>query len=226
MPHTQPRKRRNSSKVNLIISFGFHSVIVLALFYFAAREGLLGKQLKKIAVEIVKEKPPEKEKEPEPEKPPEPTPVEPQKIEEILQAPPPQVAQQAPQNAVAAPPSVAPPSMDVASFVFEGGKAVQSTSDPVEIYRGLLEYSFRSKWDRPVDIADNAFIAEVEISVDKAGKVSSPEWKRGSGNTRWDESVRQAIASTKALNRPPPTNFPARVLVRFDVQEVTESLVP
>ena len=64
-PQTQPRKPRNSSKVNLAISATFHVVLVLALFYLAAREGFLGKQLQKISVEMVKEKQPEKPKEPE-----------------------------------------------------------------------------------------------------------------------------------------------------------------
>jgi hypothetical protein len=49
-PQTQPRKPRNSSKVNLAISATFHTVLVLALFYLAAREGFLGKQLHKISV--------------------------------------------------------------------------------------------------------------------------------------------------------------------------------
>ena len=53
VPQAPSRKRRNSSKVNLLISLAFHAVIVLALAYFAAREGLLGKQLKKIAIEAI-----------------------------------------------------------------------------------------------------------------------------------------------------------------------------
>ena len=61
MEHHAPRpKKRHTSKVMLLVSFTFHTLIVLTLAYFAAREGLLGKQLKKIAVEMVKEKPPEK----------------------------------------------------------------------------------------------------------------------------------------------------------------------
>ena len=60
LPHTQPRKKRNSSKVNLMISFTFHALIILVGLYFAARGGLLGKQIQKISVEMVKEKPPEK----------------------------------------------------------------------------------------------------------------------------------------------------------------------
>ncbi|MGA9451442.1 MAG: hypothetical protein WBW41_08890, partial [Verrucomicrobiia bacterium] len=76
LPHTQPRKKRNSSKVNLLISFIFHATLVLTLLYFAARGGLLGKQIQKISVEMIKEKPPEKPKEPEKPK------VEPPKIEQ------------------------------------------------------------------------------------------------------------------------------------------------
>ena len=53
IPNTQPRKVKNSSKVNLLISFIFHAVLVLALLYFAAREGLLGKKLEKISVQMV-----------------------------------------------------------------------------------------------------------------------------------------------------------------------------
>ncbi|MCU1376717.1 MAG: putative TonB-dependent receptor, partial [Actinomycetia bacterium] len=47
----------------------FHAALVALLFFWAAREGLLGKKLKEIAVIMVpKEKPPEppKEKPPEP----------------------------------------------------------------------------------------------------------------------------------------------------------------
>ena len=76
LPHTQPRKKHNSSKVNLLISFIFHATLVLTLLYFAARGGLLGKQIQKISVEMIKEKPPAKPKEPEKPK------VEPPKIEQ------------------------------------------------------------------------------------------------------------------------------------------------
>ena len=36
-----PRKKRNSSKVNLTISAVFHGLLILAVFIFAAREGIL-----------------------------------------------------------------------------------------------------------------------------------------------------------------------------------------
>ena len=45
-PRETTRRKRNSSKVNLIVSVVFHAVLIGALFYFAAREGMLGKKLK------------------------------------------------------------------------------------------------------------------------------------------------------------------------------------
>jgi hypothetical protein len=227
IPQTQPQPEGNSTKVNLLISFTFHSVIVLALVFFAAREGLLGKQLKKISVEMVREKPPEKPKEPEKthEEPPK---VEPPKLAEApkVQAPkeepvhaPPAVA------AVAAAPAIAPPAAELPAFAFDGGKTVQTSSDPVQLYKGFVEYTLRSKWNRPLDIDDTSFVAEVEVKVDRSGDLSDPVWKKSSGNARWDNSVRQAIAATPELERQPPASFPDRVLVRFDVQESTEPLL-
>ena len=227
LPQTQPRKPRNSQRINLLISFSFHAAIVAALVFFAAREGLLGKQLRKIAVEMVKEKPPEKANEPEKPK------VEPPKIEPPKIDPPklavttptavPQAAPAAsPESGIAAPPPVAPPATEVPSFVFEGGKAVETSSDPAQIYKGFVEWSLRSNWARPEGVEDKDFIAEVELSIDRAGRLTNPDWKKNSGHEGWDASVRRALAATPSLRRPPPDKFPARVLVRFDVQEVTE----
>jgi hypothetical protein len=218
IPQSQPRKKRNSSKVNLLISFAFHALLVVVVLYFAARSGLLGKQIQKITVTMEKQEKP-------PEKPPEPPKVEPPKIVE-----PPKVVE--PTKVVAAPPVmappvVAPPAAELPAFDFDGGKLVQSSSDPVQLYKGQLEYALRSKWNRPDNLADDDFVAEIEISVDRAGNISSPKWQKGSGNSTWDDSVRKAIAATTSLTRPPPTNFPARVTVRFDVQsEATEPILP
>ncbi len=227
VPQTTQRQRRNSSKVNLLISLVFHVTIVLLLAYFAAREGLLGEQLKKIAVEMVKEELPKpKEPEPEPEKPlEEPPPLEEPVLVEVprVEAPPPVVAPP-PASTVIAPPPVAPPAAEVPSFVFEGGKAVQSSSDPVQLYKGLIEFALRSKWDRPTGMEDDNFVAEIEVTIDRTGRISDPAWKRSSGNTRWDGSVRQALVATPAISRPPPADFPPRVIVRFDVQAVEQAL--
>ncbi|MGA2173950.1 MAG: TonB C-terminal domain-containing protein [Verrucomicrobiota bacterium] len=224
VPQTKQRKPRNSSKVNLLISLAFHGVIILALVFFAARQGLLGKQIKKIAVEMVREKPPQKPKEPEKPKE-EPPKVEPPKLAETPKIESPRETAPPPASlAMAAPPAMAPAPVDVSSFVFEGGKAVETSSDPVQLYKGSLEYLLRSRWDRPTDLDDQSFVAEVEVSVDHSGQIANPVWKKGSGDKRWDDSVRQALARTRSASRPPPANFPPRVLVRFDVV-ATEPIV-
>ncbi len=206
------------------MSFVFHGAIVLALIYFAAREGLLGKQFKKITVEMVKEKTPEKPKEQEKPKDEPPKIEAPKPVETPKYEPAKTVAQAPAPVAPAASPLVAPPPAEVPSFDFEGGKAVQSSSDPAALYKGFAEYTLRSKWVRPENIADDQYVAEVEISVDKSGRISDPQWKKSSGDPRWDDSVRAAIAATPSLGRAPPKDFPAQVIVRFDVQDATEAV--
>lgn len=218
LPGSQKRKPRNSSKVNLFISLTFHGLIVLSVLYFAAHEGYLGKTLKTITIVREPEKKVEKPKEPEkpPEKPPvveQPKVVEtpkPEMPKPVAQAPP-------PATAIEAPPSIAPPPAAPASFYFSGGATVQSSSDPVEVYRGLLQYALQSRWDRPEDMEDETFVAEVEVAVDPTGQVGDPVWKKKTNQKRWDDSVLQAIAKTRNMSRPPPSNFPSRVVVRFDV---------
>jgi outer membrane biosynthesis protein TonB len=208
--------------VNLAISATVHTVLVLALFYLAAREGFLGKQLQKISVEMVKEKQPEKPKEPEKPK------VEPPKVEtpkvetpKLVEAAPPPAAV----AAATAPPAVAPPSADLPSFEFEGGKAVETSSDAVQVYKGYLEYALRSKWNRPSNLADDNYVAEVDIAVNRTGDISDPIWRKNSGDPKWDDSVRKVFATVSRLDHPPPTNFPPRVIIRFDVQGETESVL-
>jgi hypothetical protein len=121
IPKSQVRKKKNSSKVNLIISAVFHGILVGALFYFAAREGLLGTQLKKIAVEMVKEKPPEKPK-------PEPPKVEPPKLEPPKETAKAEAPKEVPQAAPMAAPAVAPANADLPSIDFNDGAHMVETS--------------------------------------------------------------------------------------------------
>jgi TonB C terminal len=218
LPQSQPRKKRNSSKVNLLISLAFHALLVGVLLYFAARSGLLGKQLQKITVTMEKEKPPVKPPEPPKVEPPKETPkVEPPKIVEApkVQAPP-----------VVAPPVVAPPAAELPSFDFAGGKIVDSNTDPVQIYKGYMEYVLRSKWNRPEDVADDNYAVEVAVAVNKQGQISESVWQKGSGDAQWNASVKQVFNVVKSFDRPPPTNFPASVTIRFDVQsEATEPVL-
>ena len=215
----QQRKKRNSSKVNLTISFIFHGVLILVVFFFAAREGLVGKKLKQLAVTMV---PKEKKPEPPKEKAPEPkveqpktdqTPkmaVAPPKVETATAPPPP---------AVDAAPAVAPAAASLPAFEFsDGAKEVQTISDPNGIYKALIEHTLRSRWNRPEDLDDETYVAEIELSVDAKGKVTDYHWLKGSGNKRWDDSVKAVMAQTKTISRPPPKGFPQQFPVRFDVE--------
>jgi hypothetical protein len=208
--------------VNLAISVTFHTLLITSLVYFAARQGYLGKQIQKISVEMVKEKTPEKPKEPEKPKA-EPSKVEMPKVEtpKMVEAAPPPASV----ATVTAPPAVAPPSAELPTFEFEGGKAVETSSDAVQVYKGFLEYAFRSKWNRPDNLADDNYVAEVDIAVSRAGDVSDPIWRKNSGDPKWDESVRKVFAAVSRLDHAPPTNFPPRVTIRFDVQGDTEPVL-
>jgi len=219
------RKTRNSSKVNLIISAVIHGTLALAVFFFAAREGILGKKLKQITVTMV---PKEKKPEPPKAKPPEPK-VEPAKPAETpktaVAAAPPKAETTAPPPADA--PAVAPPPASLAGFEFhDGAHEVQTTTDPNGIYKALVERALRSHWDRPENVKDEAFVAEVDLTVDPAGRVKDYQWLKGSGNSRWDDSVKVALSKTPLISHPPPKGFPEKFLVRFDVEsQRTEDVI-
>ncbi len=196
-----------------MISFIFHAVLLAVLLYFAARSGILGNQMKNIAVRMIKEPPKPKPKPPPPKVEP---PREPPKV---VQVPKP-VAMAKP--VVQAPPTVAPPTTELPSFDFDGGRAVATSSDPVQLYKGALEYAFHSKWNRPDNMNDDAYEADITVDVDRDGTISNPQWEKSSGNAVWDKSVQEAIDAVKSMDRPPPTNFPPQVTIRFDVEQETE----
>ncbi len=214
------RKKRNSSKANIVISMVVHAVLVFAVVFFAAREGMLGKKLKEISVTMV---PKEKKPEPPKEKPPEPK-EEPPKPEAAPKAviPPPVAQAEAPPPSGDVGPAVAPAAVSLPSFEFaDGAHQVETIAGgPNGIYKGLVEHSFRSRWKRPEDIVDDTFAAEVEVTVSATGKVKDYEWLSGSGNKRWDDSVRAVLDETKSISRPPPKGFPEKIKVRFDVESL------
>jgi TonB family protein len=212
--HSQ-RRKRNSSKVNLTISMIFHGTLLLGVAYFAAREGVFGKRFQQITVSMVKEKKPEAPKE----KPQQP------KIEPPKPVAPPKPAAEVPRAVAVAPPpsdaapAVAPPPVSLPSFEFnDGAHDVVTASDPKAIYKGLLEHSLRSRWNRPEVEHDDQFAADVELTVDAEGNITDYKWISGSGDARWDNSVKQVLTEVKSIGRPPPKGFPSSFVVRFDVE--------
>jgi TonB family protein len=124
----------------------------------------------------------------------------------------------APPPAAGAPALAAPPPMDVPGFFSDGAKEVVTVSDPKLLYKGLVESALRAHWNRREDIADDAYVAEVELAIDPQGNVTGSAWVKGSGDARWDSSVKAAVAATKVISRPPPKGFPGKFRVRFDVE--------
>jgi len=212
------RRKKNSSKVNLTISFIFHGMLIGAVFYFAAREGMLGKKMKTIVAEMVREKKPVEALKPKEE----PKVAQQQKTDElktVATVPPPQAQVNAAPPPTEAPPVAAPPAVDVPTLDFaDGAKEVVTISDPKILYKGSIEMALRSRWNRPEDIADEAYVAEVELNIDPKGNVTGSKWIKGSGDARWDKSVKEAVAATKVISRPPPKGFPGTFLARFDVE--------
>ena len=81
------RKQKRTSRLSAAISLVVHALIIGILTFFAAREGMLGKKMREIAVELApKEKKPEPEKPKEPEKKIEPPKVETPKVPEVVPA--------------------------------------------------------------------------------------------------------------------------------------------
>jgi len=226
-PSSKTRQRR-ASKTGLLISAAFHLITVGFLVWMAAREGLLGLPLKKITVNLIREPapvaPPALDKPglappeikppslPEPAPPPSPPPTR----EEVSVPPTP-----------SPPPMVAPAPVIMPSFAFDdGGKAVQTLNDAAGLYRSFVEFSLRARWNRPTGLADEHYVAEIEIAVDPTGRVTDPRWKRRSGDARWDASVLDALFQTRTLDRPPPPEFPSRMTLRFDVVPSEAPLAP
>jgi len=222
------RRKRNSSKVNLTISVIFHSSLVLAIIFFAAREGMLGKKLKQITVTMA---PKEKKPEPPKEKPVEPKAEPPKQVETPKladTAPPPRVeTAAAPPPPATESPVAAPAPASLPAFEFnDGAKEVQSVSDPNVIYKGIVEHALRSRWNRPEDMADDKFVAEVELTIDPQGNITASRWVKGSGDARWDKTVKDAVAATKVISRAPPKGFPSTFMTRFDVESTrTEEVI-
>lgn len=222
LPHTQARKKRNSSKVNLLISLVFHGLLVGAMVYFAARSGILGHQMQKLSVDLVKPKQPEKPKEPEKPKVEQPKIAQP-KVEQ------PKVVESAPKTVAPPPPSatpdVAPAPAELPSFSFSGGNSALSSDDPIELYKDALQSAFQSKWHRPDNLNDDDYVAEVQVAIGRDGSITGSQWEKGSGNSIWDDTVRAAVAAVTKMSFPPPTNFPPRVTIRFDVDKQTQPLL-
>jgi outer membrane biosynthesis protein TonB len=208
------RHKKKQKPVALVLSILFHIMLAGGLFYLAAREGVLGKQMRTlVAVSVPEEKKKVEQKpkdEPKVERPKEEAKVE----SRPSAAPPGNAANPPPPAAVSA---AAPPAAIGADFDFNDGNTTQATAnDPVLLYKGSVERAFRSRWTKPEEMDDSQFFAEADVAVRPDGTVAEATWRHGSGNEKWDASVRQALQSVKEIGRKPPKGFPGKFVVRFD----------
>jgi TonB family protein len=65
----------------------------------------------------------------------------------------------------------------------------------------------------------------VQVNVDPQGNLNNVAWVKGSGDAKWDQTVKDVFKTITQINRPPPTNFPDHVTIRFDVEEETEPVL-
>jgi TonB family protein len=123
-------------------------------------------------------------------------------------------------------PASAPAPAVLSGFEFGGGKEVVSmASDPKSLYKAKVERALREAWKRPSDMQDDKFIARVDVNIEATGRLAGYRWISGSGNSRWDASVREVLENTKNVGTPPPKGFPGSFEVRFDVEsEAIEGL--
>jgi hypothetical protein len=213
------RKNRSSSKANLIFSVVFHGALIVIVFVLAAKTGIIPPRY--IPISLIK---PE-EKKPEPPKPEPPKPETPKEVEQPkVNVPPPQVAAVAPPP-VNDTPAVAPAAAVISGMDYPEGKAVTEMSDPRSIYKALVEHILQTRWNRPDDMDDAKFSADVELTIDSKGNIKNYRWISGSGNTRWDNSVKEVLAEVKTISRTPPKNFPEKFVTRFDVESVRSEAV-
>lgn len=208
-------RKKNSAKTNVILSIVFHAVLVIAGALWAAHEGMLGDKLKTLSASILdKEKKLEAKKvEPKQE---EVKKIEQPKLTDVVKATAPPPPPFVPPPAAGAPPP--PPPVVLGGGDFALSQDALTGGDPVAHYRQSVETTLRTRWDRPSDIDDTTFVAEVELALNSSGQITGHEWKKGSGDKRWDDSVRKVVAGTKSISRPPPSGFPEKFLVRFDVE--------
>src|SRR5262249_36175208 len=145
-------------------SIVIHAIIFALGAYWAAHEGVLGKKLQELSVGLLpKEKKPEAKKEEA--KSEEPKKVEQPKVVEQAKAaaPPPKFVPPPP----AATESVAPPPpATIGGGEFQFDQASLTSTDPVIHYKQHIETTLRNKWERPTDLDDATFVAEVEVALD------------------------------------------------------------
>jgi len=194
------------SSVFIVISL--HIVAVLAITFFASKEGMLGKKMQSLSVALVpKEKPVEQ-----------PKPKVEEKIIDVASKQSIEVpkAVEQPQQKVETPihqaPEAVPQATQMPSFEFsDGAKEVKTISDPNELYKTYIERYLKSQWKLP----ETDGIVEIEMNIDEKGKILSSSFQVRQGQY-WEKSVLDLLKIITNFPKPPPKGFPLQFKIRFD----------
>ncbi len=80
----------------------------------------------------------------------------------------------------------------------------------MQLYKGYMEYSLRAKWNRPEDLPDENYVAEIAVNVDKQGNISQPRWLKGSGDEKWGPERQKCFQGGVHHQSPSAHEFSAR----------------
>lgn len=215
------RHKHRQSRTSIVVSVLFHIALVGVVGWLAARKGMLGKVAQDmVAVQV-------EDKKPEPEKPKEQPKPEVAKVEDPKPTVTP-TATPAPVNDPTPSPANVPPAVDAPAAVDAPEMFIQAAptgpviTDKIERYRAVIQGAYLAVWDKPPGPDDANYAADVEVTVDSRGRILDPKFVKGSGDSKWDATVKEALAKVKEVGEAPPDKFPQRFTVRFDA--VTDSV--
>lgn len=223
-----PRHKRKASRTSVVVSVIFHVLVVALVAWVAARHGLMGPEVQEFAVQKAPEEKKPEEKKPEEKKPEEKPPDQKQPERPQTAATPPPVnpaPEPPPPDMSAPPPPAAPDAVDAPEVIIVAPEASNTKLDPIETYKWYVKNAFESAWIKPDGNDDLGFSAEVGVRIKPDGTVSTV-FSKGSGDAKWDLSVKKAIASVKKVDPAPPEKFPSEFTVRFDAVEETAPAQP
>lgn len=210
------RHKHRQSRTSIIVSVVFHVVVVTLVAWLAARKGMFGEGVKKEIEALEQET-----KKPEPEKPKEQPKPEVAKVEDAKPTitpttTPAPVTDPTPSPSNVPPAVDAPEAADAPEMFIPAAPTGPVITDKIERYRAVIQGAYLAVWDKPPGPDDANYAADVEISVDSRGRISDPKFIKGSGDTKWDATVKDALAKVKEIGEAPPDKFPQRFTVRFD----------
>jgi len=84
-------------------------------------------------------------------------------------------------------------------------------SDPKSLYKALVEHTLRSAGTSLTILRTTASWPRWSWRWIRSGNIADTRWLRGSGDARWDNSVKAVLAETKTVGKSAAERFPGEV---------------